>query len=79
MTKDPSAEIYIKIDIEGSEFKVLPRIANSDKLNHIKELHVEWHERFWNSDPIKYNQKCKIKYDMIHFFNSKTIPIIDHH
>lgn len=46
-TKDPEAEIYIKCDIEGSEFVVLPRIIESDYIQHIKEMYIEWHERMW--------------------------------
>lgn len=79
VTKDPQAEIYIKIDIEGSEFKVLPRLAKSNYLHHIKEMHVEWHERFWNSNPIEYAKKCEHKYQLIQFFSLNKIPIIDHH
>lgn len=45
--KDPQAEIYIKCDIEGSEFIVLPRIIESDYVHHIKEMYIEWHERMW--------------------------------
>jgi hypothetical protein len=53
--KDPEAEIYIKCDIEGSEFVVLPRIIESEYVHHIKEMYIEWHERFWygTSDYIK--------------------------
>jgi len=46
-TEDPSAEIYIKCDIEGSEFVVLPRIIESEYSNHIVQMHIEWHERMW--------------------------------
>ena len=45
--KDPEAEIYIKCDIEGSEFVVLPRIIESEYVHHIKEMYIEWHERMW--------------------------------
>lgn len=46
-TEDPEAEIYIKCDIEGSEFVVLPRIIESEYSKHIVEMHIEWHERMW--------------------------------
>ena len=45
--EDPEAEIYIKCDIEGSEFAVLPKIIDSDYKENIVEMYVEWHERFW--------------------------------
>lgn len=44
---DPEAEIYIKCDIEGSEFVVLPRIIESDYSTNIVEMYIEWHERMW--------------------------------
>jgi FkbM family methyltransferase len=40
--------IIIKCDIEGSEFKVLPKLLESEYLKYIKEIHVEWHERFFS-------------------------------
>ena len=46
-SEDPEAEIYIKCDIEGSEFVVLPRIIESEYAKHIVEMHIEWHERMW--------------------------------
>lgn len=45
--KDSEAEIYIKCDVEGSEFVVLPRIIESNYSSHIKEMYIEWHERMW--------------------------------
>lgn len=44
---DKDAEIYIKCDIEGAEFVVLPRIIESEYSKHIKEMYIEWHERMW--------------------------------
>lgn len=46
-SEDPKAEIYIKCDIEGSEFVVLPRIIESEYSKHIVEMYIEWHERMW--------------------------------
>ena len=46
-TQDPDAEIWIKCDIEGSEFVVLPRIIDSKYAKCIKEMYIEWHERMW--------------------------------
>lgn len=45
--EDPQAEIWIKCDIEGSEFVVLPRIIESVYSKNIKEMYIEWHERMW--------------------------------
>ena len=46
-SRDPEAEIYIKCDIEGSEFAILPTILESIHTKNIVEMYVEWHERFW--------------------------------
>ena len=46
-TEDPDAEIYIKCDIEGSEFVVLPRIIESEYARNIVQMYIEWHERMW--------------------------------
>jgi len=48
--EDNEAEIYIKCDIEGAEFVVLPRIIESSYAKHIKEMYIEWHERMWFYD-----------------------------
>lgn len=45
--KDSDAEIYIKCDIEGSEFVVVPCIIESKYSKNIVEMYIEWHERFW--------------------------------
>ncbi len=76
---DPSAEIYVKCDIEGAEFEVLPRLLNSSKLHHIKQLYVEWHERFWktiNND--EFNKKINEKYGLINSFRNNNIQMFEH-
>jgi FkbM family methyltransferase len=46
--KDENANITIKCDIEGSEFKVLPRLLEEKNIGQwVKQIFVEWHERFW--------------------------------
>jgi hypothetical protein len=76
---DPSAEIYIKIDIEGSEFKVLPRLKETLHISNIKEIHTEWHHRFWENNPAAYTEKCKSKDDLIAYFESKGIKTFEHY
>lgn len=46
-SEDLNAEIYIKCDIEGSEFVVLPRIIESQYSKNIVQMYIEWHERMW--------------------------------
>ncbi len=79
VAQDPEAEIYIKSDIEGSEFKVLPRLQTSPHLARVKEIHVEWHERFWESDSAEHAKKCELKTSLIQFFTEKGITMYDHH
>lgn len=74
VTNDPLAQIYIKCDIEGSEYKVLPRILESNYVNNIKELYVEWHERFWSTDATQYQEKCSEKQNIINRFKLINIP-----
>jgi FkbM family methyltransferase len=53
--------IIVKLDIEGAEYKVVNDLLNSGVITKIKELHVEWHDHFFdeNSQPLK-NQLSKI-------------------
>jgi len=71
------AEIYIKCDIEGSEFVVLPKLLKSIYIKCIKEIYIEWHERFWFglSD---YENKIKEKCNIIKKFNKLNIKYFTH-
>lgn len=41
-----SKEIYVKMDIEGAEFKVLRELLSDNTARFIKKMWVEFHERF---------------------------------
>ena len=75
---DMNAEIYIKCDIEGSEFLVLPKLLNSQYIHSIKEIYIEWHERFWwgNDD---YAKKINEKNNIINRLNELGISAYIHH
>lgn len=63
--EDSGAEIYIKCDIEGSEFAVLPRIIDSKYAKNIKKMYIEWHERMWYCEGqkgIQERQKERVEY-----------------
>ena len=74
--KDPQAEIYIKCDIEGSEFVVLPRILESDYLDNVKQMYIEWHERFWYNNGIE--EKIKEKQVYLHHLKKAGVECFIH-
>ena len=76
---DADAEIYIKCDIEGSEFEVLPAIINSNHSGRIKEIYIEWHERFWYADRNEYEKKVAEKNQIINDLQRKGIVCNTHH
>jgi hypothetical protein len=71
------AEIYIKCDIEGSEFVVLPKLLNSIYIKCIKQIYIEWHERFWYGLP-DYDTKIKERTNIINQFNELNIQSFIH-
>jgi FkbM family methyltransferase len=78
VSKDNNSEIYIKCDIEGSEFIVLPKILQSKYLHNIKCLYIEWHERFW-SNTNEYISKINEKNNIITKFIENNISVFEHH
>lgn len=68
-----ATEFYIKMDIEGSEFKALERLFESEHLQKIKEIHIEWHERFFPDKEYKIIKKQNI----IEHLRSKNIKTHD--
>lgn len=54
----PEDHVILKLDIEGSEFEVLEHLLNTGKLSLVKELMVEWHERFFEA--IQDKIECRI-------------------
>jgi FkbM family methyltransferase len=70
--------IIIKCDIEGSEFKVLPKLLKSPYLKYIKEIHIEWHERFYENTS-EYDQICRLKQFILKEFNDNNISCYEHH
>lgn len=70
---DPAAEIFIKCDIEGSEFVVLPKLIESSFVKHVKVIFIEWHERFWFRTN-EYQSKINLRRQIINRFNELGIP-----
>lgn len=47
---DKVGKIMMKMDIEGSEFSVLPHLVRSQALCMIGRVQIEWHERFYTRE-----------------------------
>jgi hypothetical protein len=45
-TLPENSNIICKMDIEGSEFKVLRHLIEQGTISKIKEIYIEFHERF---------------------------------
>ena len=74
---DTCSEIYMKCDIEGSEFVVLPKLINSKYIHHIKSIYIEWHERFWyNTD--EFQNKINQRADILSKFENLNITTFVH-
>jgi len=43
----PDDQVKIKCDIEGAEFVFLNNLLACENLSPIKEMLIEWHDRFW--------------------------------
>lgn len=66
-------KLIIKLDIEGEEFNVLPKIIDNNIYKKINTLYVEFHERFFIENIEEYIQK---KNFYIEFFLSNNIDIV---
>ena len=77
VVKDPSAQIYIKCDIEGSEFVVLPKLLASSYVSKVKNIYIEWHERFWYGTE-EYPAKVNLRKNIINSFDQLNIKNFVH-
>lgn len=67
-------DVYIKCDIEGAEFEVLPSILKSLKIGLVRKVFVEWHERYWHPNE---QQKIDEKNRIIEDYNSFGIEVFE--
>ncbi len=49
--------VICKMDIEGSEYKVLRHMIQEGTINKIKELYIEFHERFIEEESLQTEQE----------------------
>jgi len=75
---DNDAKIHIKCDIEGSEFKVLPKLLTFNNLEkYLKKIFIEWHERYWLNHE-DYSKINDIKTTVINTLTQKGIEVHSH-
>ena len=77
VSQDQSANIFMKIDIEGAEYPVINRILEFERLKHIRVMHVEWHSRFWKKHP-DYKSIVSMEDDLIGRTAESGILLVDH-
>ena len=65
--------VVIKMDIEGSEFYVLPKIIEQNLFDLISEMSVEFHERFFEPK----EEYKNLKYQYMQIFSDNGINIIE--
>ena len=56
-----NSEIFVKMDIEGAEFKVLENLIEKKTINLIKEIYCECHARFRFPLEQQKNKETKVK------------------
>jgi FkbM family methyltransferase len=62
IAQDNEAKVYLKIDIEGSEYSALKSILHrTDLMQKIQVIYVEWHHRFWKNQIFEYLKRLMFK------------------
>lgn len=73
-TVEEEDEVFVKMDIEGSEYYVLPKLINNGTINLIDKLIVEFHfHKMVESKKYK-----KIHDKIIKFLEDSNIELIEH-
>jgi len=65
--------VVIKMDIEGSEFYVLPKIIEKKLFNLIDEISIEFHERFFEPK----SKYIKLKNEYLKIFSENGVKILE--
>jgi FkbM family methyltransferase len=65
-----NGNIYVKMDIEGSEYDVIRDLIKNNLLSKIKELHVEFHYKCFSRETLESTNDLieKIKSNNVKFF-----------
>lgn len=72
----PDDRVKIKCDIEGGEFDFLWDLLNWESISCVKEMYIEWHERFWYPMHVP---KIEEKKTLIHKLTEKGIAVHEWH
>lgn len=66
-------EIYLKLDVEGSEYDIIEMMINDETINKIEKVFVEFHNEYASTElNEKYNLDNR-KNNIIEYFNSNNI------
>jgi FkbM family methyltransferase len=68
-------EIHVKLDIEGAEFEVLPRLLASPYAPLVRTVRIEWHERFFVAELEAYQRR---RQELTEALGRRSIQVIDH-
>lgn len=80
LTRFPLCNLWIKCDIEGSEFDMLPVLFNHKASACVRGLWVEWHERFWkNESKDAFNAKEAERHMLEDTAKALSISLFEHH
>jgi FkbM family methyltransferase len=60
--------IVLKLDVEGAEYDIVQRLLSHSAIYKIKELHVEWHDAFFDDKNSK---------DILRELAEKNIPVFN--
>ena len=68
-------EIHVKLDIEGAEFEVVPRLLQWEHLGLLRSVRIEWHERFFGEERPAYKAR---RAELTKQLGASGITAIDH-
>lgn len=44
---EPDDYVIVKLDVEGAEYDIIPKLMESGVINFLDELYIEWHDEFF--------------------------------
>ncbi len=65
--------VIMKMDVEGSEYRLLPHLIETGVVQRLKEIRVEWH---WDRYPLEVNEE---QHNAIRDKLKTFVPVVDWH